>query len=335
MKKIILFVLICSITLTSCELNIKEKKGAMNLVVVALDYENTNVASLYGTLNDGVEIEKALRTNASKTNKEFHSYKFYQKGFDNDRETVENESYPSVSNILSAFDQLSISSQENDITIFYFSGHGAKEDGSILCGTTDYLKGETLIDLNTINPDYLIKPIVIKEKMSKIKGEKLIIVDACYSGFFYVDDNNTVDATQENRNILKTFFEDSNKITNDIFILCATESTNYSHEPSYLLNSHPHGYFSAALLEGLGWCYGEKGLINNTTVPSLIDEDDVQGILAKGLPPGAKGNVLSVDSLYTYIKENQNIPLLKVSEKRVHQHPRVTSGRKDLILFKY
>ncbi|MBK5200511.1 MAG: caspase family protein [Spirochaetaceae bacterium] len=334
---IIMFAFIYAISLIGCELSIKTKEGAMNLVVIALDYKNTNVSSLYGTLNDAKELEKAFRLNANKTNREFTSYQFYQEGFDNNKSIIENKNYPSVANILKACDDISINSQENDLTILYFSGHGMEEDGSILVGTTDYNEGKTLLDLNKINPDYLIKPIQIEEKLSKIKGNKLIIVDSCYSGFFYRDSGNTIDTTKLKKNIFETFFNKSKNIDQSIFVLCATEFDNYSHEPSYLLNSHPHGYFSAKLLEGLGWCYGEKGVITNKTVPSVIDQNDnIQGILSSGLPPASNNaKTLSVDNLYTYIKKHQNIPLVKIKEKRAHQHPKVNSGRKDLILFKY
>lgn len=339
MKRIIIILIACiyAISLIGCELSIKQNEGAMNLITVALDYKNTNIASLYGTLNDAKELEKALRFNANKTNKKFNSYKFFQEGFDNSKSTIENRNYPSVTNILKAFDNISINSQENDITIFYFSGHGMQNDGSILTGTTDYNEGKTLLDLNKINPNYLIKPIQIKEKLSRIKGKKLIIVDSCYSGFFYTESGNTVDTSKVKKSIFKTFFNKSIRRDQSIFILCATEFNNYSHEPSYLLNSHPHGYFSAKLLEGLGWSYGEKGVITNKTVPAVIDPtDNIQGILSVGLPPASNNsNTLSVDDLYIYIKEHQDIPLVKIKEKRVHQHPKVNSGRKDLVLFKY
>lgn len=338
--QIFLIVVLTTFSLISCELNIKSKKGSINLVCVALDYRNTNVSVLYGTLNDAKEIEKAFRLNSIKANKKFTSYKFFQEGFANDKNTVEDENYPSVLNILNTLDRISLNSNENDITIFYFSGHGLKEDGSILVGTTDYREGKTLLDLNKINKDYLIKPIQIKEKLSKIKGNKLIIVDSCFSGFFYDDSSDTLDTVNKanlNENLFEKFFSQSNTIDQSMFVLCATEYNNYSHEPSNLLNSHTHGYFSAKLLEGMGWCYGDKGVITNKTVTNVVDPiDNVQGILAEGFPPASNNlNTLSVDNLYTYIKKHQNIPLVKIKEKRVHQHPKVNSGRKDLILFQY
>jgi hypothetical protein len=338
MRKLLLIILgiIC---LCSCELQQKLPQGKIYYVGVALDYQNTNVNSLYGTLNDGKELEKALTENAYKCEREFQSYSFYQQGFSHSKETINDKSYPSVEHIFDTFEEISKSSNENDITIFYFSGHGTVDDGSILCGTTNTNSGKTLFDINQIDHDYLIKPVELKQKLSNIKGKKLIIIDACYSGYFKENYLNTVDITLEEDSFFKCYeklFETSINVDKSIYLLCATEYNNYSHEPSYLLYSHPHGYFTKALLEGLGWCYGDKGTITHKSVPSLVDEDGVQGRLAEGNPPACgTSNILCLDNLYGYIKRHQEIPLIKEENIRSHQHPGITGGRQNLQLFKY
>lgn len=338
MKKIclLLFGVIC---LCSCELQQNTPKGKIYYVGVALDYQNTNVNSLYGTLNDGKELEKALKSNAIKCNRNLQSFPLYQQGFSHSNETLEMDSYPSVEHIFAVFDDISKEANDNDITIFYFSGHGAKEDGSILCGTTNSLTGKTLLDLNKVEDDYLIKPVELKQKLNKINGKKLIIIDACYSGFFRDNLLNTVDITKENPTFFQCydkFFSSPINEDKSIYILCATEYNNYSHEPSYMLYSHTHGYFSKALLEGIGWCYGEKGVITYKEVPYLVDNNDVQGVLAGGNPPACgNSNQLSVDDLYNYIKKHQEISLTNKENIRSHQHPCVTGGRQDLQLFDY
>lgn len=338
MKRICLL-LLGVLCLCSCELQQNIPKGKIYFVGVALDYKNTNVNSLYGTLNDGKELEKALLSNAKKCNRNFQSYPLYQQGFSHNKETLNLKSYPSVEHIFEAFDDISKKANDNDITIFYFSGHGAKEDGSILCGTTNYITGRTLLDLNKLNDDYLIKPIELKQKLNKIDGKKLIIIDACYSGFFRDDLINTVDITKGKATFSQCydkFFKTPINEDKSIYSLCATEYNNYSHEPSYMIYPHTHGYFSKALLEGIGWCYGEKGVITYKNVPYLVDNNDVQGVLARGNPPACgNSNHLSVDDLYNYIKRHQEIPLSIEMDRRSHQHPCVTGGRQDLLLFNY
>jgi len=341
MKKTSLFLsLLFLLILSSCELKQKLPETRIFYVGVALDYKNTNVNSLHGTLNDGYEMEKAFNKNAQKCNEKFFNYSLYQEGFDHDEDTISSPNYPSKLNILSAFDDISNKAEITDITIFYFSGHGSKDDGALLCGTTDSIGGKSMTDINVIDDSYLLSPIEIKHKMSKIKGKKLIIVDSCYSGNFYSDSDDTVDISENDdyyQSSFEKFFGDCEASSDkDIFILCATENDNFSHEPSSLLHSHPHGYFTRALLEGIGWNYGEYGTVTNKTEESVVADDGIQGKLCHGNPPACySSNSLSIDNLYRYIKENQNIPLKITDGQRSHQHPRVTSGRKDLILFQY
>lgn len=338
MKKIFT-ILISVLCLCSCEIQQKLPESKIYYVGVALDYQNTNVNSLFGTLNDGKELEKALTLNAIKCKKSIKSYPLYQEGFSHSEETIEEKFYPSVQHIFNAFDDISNQATNNDITIFYFSGHGSKDDGSILCGTTNPKTGRTLLDINTVDNNYLIKPVEIKQKLNKIKGKKLIIIDACYSGFFRGELVNSLDNTKNKIPISQCYeklFETPINEDRSIFILCATEYNNYSHEPSYMLYSHPHGYFSKALLEGLGWCYGTKGIVTNKNVPSLVDQNNVQGLLSAGNPPACgTSNHLSVDSLYNYIKWHQEIPISKKNNERSHQQPCVTGGRQDLLLFNF
>jgi len=95
-----------------------------------------------------------------------------------------------------------------------------------------------------------------------------------------------------------------------------------------------HGFFTKALLEGLGWCDdGIKGYLSNFVDPNLDTEDGIQGDLAPGLPPAAKNNILSVDSLLSYIKDNQEIALKSIYYQS--QYPQVLGDRYDLILFEF
>lgn len=338
MKKLFLFVLVVFL-FSGCELQQHIPEGKIYYVGVALDYKNTNVNSLYGTLNDAKELEKAMRLNALKVNRNFQSFSLFQEGFSHSKATINDKYYPSVDNINSVLNEIATTSNDNDITIFYFSGHGEKTEGSILCGTTNTITGRTLIDLNIIDQNYLIKPIELKQKLSLIKGKKLIIIDSCHSGFFKEKSIYTIDKTTEEYSFsdcYKKLFDDCENSDKSIYLLCATESDNYSHEPSYLLYSHPHGYFTKALLEGLGWNYGTKGTVTHKTDPTIVDNKGVQGLLAEGVPPACgTSKTLSLDQLYKYIKWHQEIPLFDQDGISSYQHPGLTGERSNLILFTY
>jgi len=95
-----------------------------------------------------------------------------------------------------------------------------------------------------------------------------------------------------------------------------------------------HGFFTKALLEGLGWDDGIKGNLSDSVDEDYIDiEDRIQGELAQGLPPANKNNILSVDSLVSYIKENQEIALNSMYSES--QYPQVLGDRYDLVLFEF
>jgi len=79
-----------------------------------------------------------------------------------------------------------------------------------------------------------------------------------------------------------------------------------------------HGVFTSALLEGLGW-------------------DQETSTITTGDPPAAKDGLLSVDSLYKYIKKHQDYPVrwsIFTMDKPI-QHPMVTGGAMDMLLFRY
>jgi hypothetical protein len=81
---------------------------------------------------------------------------------------------------------------------------------------------------------------------------------------------------------------------------------------------HNHGVFTSALLAALGW--------NHTTKK-----------IANGAPPAAQNELLSIDSLYKYIKKHQAFPvrwsLFTIGENV--QHPMITGGAMDMVLFSY
>lgn len=81
-----------------------------------------------------------------------------------------------VDNIHKQIDYLASGSTEHDITLFYFSGHGIKRDNKYYL-TPSGLQQMEDIDHLGIESEQLIM------HLKQIKGLKIIVVDACYSGF--------------------------------------------------------------------------------------------------------------------------------------------------------
>lgn len=328
-----------SLIFISCELISPVPKGTIYFISIALDYQNTNVNKLYGTINDGREIEKAFRKNSEKTNTNFKSYCFYQIGKDHSHNIINNPLYPTKKHIYEKIKEISKKAKKNDTLIISYSGHGFDKDGSLLLATEDEIRGETIKIDNKISESQFLSPNQLLRSLENLKCKKVLLIDSCFSGFFKTESSNTLDISKAKSNIQKAFekyFSNSEKRNDEIFILCATEKDNYSHEPSSYFYSHPHGYFSKALLEGLGWSYGEKAHLSNFEIEELIDTDGVQGKLSKGLPPASNGEkTLSLDQLYSFIKRNQEIPTTKQTKIYSHQFPQINQGRKDLVLFSY
>lgn len=88
-------------------------------------------------------------------------------------EDTEEEIFKSINDVASE-------SNDETKTVFYFSGHGANLE--------DY--GQVII-VNSSNPTYDkfgITPNCLFNKLAKVKGKKAIIIDACYSGRFTLEE---------------------------------------------------------------------------------------------------------------------------------------------------
>lgn len=76
-----------------------------------------------------------------------------------------------INNINSSINWLSENADENDVSIFYYSGHGSRD-----------LNNEYLFVY-----DGVISDVEIDEKLDNINGRVIVILDSCYSGGFVED----------------------------------------------------------------------------------------------------------------------------------------------------
>lgn len=319
MRKLIPLLLSLLLLLSSCELFYDEPElGDVYAIMVGLDYKNNSQKDLYGTINDVNELDIVLNSIAQRMDTSYFGYKFLQIGASFTSTTTHIigsdsvNAYPSLSNLKQSIEALENITQKDDLILFTYSGHG-NDDGAIALGATSY-SDEALSPVQEIL-DYFVD--------NDIKGRKLIILDTCFSGLSLPDNpgsSNTVLGSSIDEWYAKYWDKTSYDLT-DLFVLTASGNTE-SYEDN-IMDDHWHGLFTKGLLKALGWSHPHP------------DPDTLQ------IPPAAKGLVLTVDSLYSYILDfieehpdfNPQWNILKLNETT--QHPLVSGGALDMVLFRF
>lgn len=319
MRKLILFMLSLILILSSCELFMDEPEmGDVYAIIVGLDYKNNaDQKNLKGTLNDVDELHIVFGKMAEISNSDYFGYTFKQEGVpytsavNHSIGTNNVNSYPSIANIEHAINALINVTDDNDLVLFSYSGHGG-EDGSIALAKT-----------SASDESYFYQPQNILDLFTNVKGRKLIILDTCFSGLSLPDNpgsSNTVLGSSIDDWYAKYWDKTSYDLP-DLFVLTASGPTE-SYEDNFM-DDHWHGLFTKGLLKALGWSHPHP------------DPDALQ------IPPAAKGSVLTVDSLYGYILDfieehpdfNPQWNILKLNETT--QHPLVSGGAMDMVLFRF
>lgn len=306
---LLLVALLLFFLLSSCELFSQEPPvGTLYFINVGLDYENNldpKISKLTGPINDAKEISYALQNLASSTSRPSQGYLMIQEGSDSN---ILDPLYPTKENIEAKLAALAAITHEEDLTILTYSGHGEKETGKLL------------LAINSSNVAELLSSEELLSWMAQIKGKKLLILDSCFSGMF-VPENPSSTNTILNSSIKRffdTYYSSSQYKKPDLFVLTASTHTD-SYEKKF--NTHYHGIFTYALLEGLGWKHH-----NNT--PAL------QGSFIP--PPAARSGIITIDTLFQYVLKNQDIAsrLSFFPPALQYQHSMTTGGPLSLVLFK-
>ena len=137
----------------------------------------------------------------------------------------------------------------DDISYFYFSGHGLSDEGiSYLC-PTDVPYYSSLGDFISVND--------LESALSAIPGTKVVFLDSCHSGGFIGKEINQGDIA----GYLKSFNDDviniflTRDLTNSQYqVLTACHSTQYSFE-IIPIGYDPYGVFTDILCQGCGYDY--------------------------------------------------------------------------------
>lgn len=201
--------------------------------------------------------------------------------------------------ILDGIDSTFSGAEDNDVSYFYFAGHGYLDPGtqiSYLCPTDDPI---TILDL-----DALISVNELENRLSAIPGTKVIILDTCHSGGFIGKGKGEITISKEelisfNDEIINVFSQAQSKgllTTNQYKVLTSCHDYQSS---TYLVPVvpgafEPFGIFTMALCVGCGY--------DSFTSPYPADNNE--------------NNKVTLQEAYLYIEST-----LESYEQDVQVHP--------------
>ena len=300
---------------SSCELFLQEPSGSIHAIYVALNYHGTDVNHLEGTLNDAKELNQSLANLSSRHHRPYTAYSYLQEGGNSSSEYDDPSTFgslPTKENVLNQISALASVLSENDLTIFNYSGHGIK-GGSFVLASPDALDSNIYDTNKKLKTDALLSVTELLAALSELPGKKLLILDSCYCGSFVQESGSSLSLIERGTfldDAFDTYFS-SEHYSPSLSVLAATTSNNTSREmPSTV--AHIHGYFTAALLDGLGWDHDTNSLCERS--------------------PAMEKGELTTDSLFAYILDNTDYT---INGKYIlhYQHPTISGGAYALRLF--
>ncbi len=315
MKKLLrpVFLVLIIALLCSCELAYKApEKGKLRVFIYANDYKyGYGVKPLNKTINDGVQTGLCLTALAEKTGTDYEVYYFLGKDAENKRGAIPVSDKVTVSNdvtldaFVSKVDEVSGQVRDGDMTVFYFSCHGSRNNKNTLPYGTDTAADSFIVFNNAANNDFEFSAVkYMKDKISSLSGTKVVFADFCHSGAFVQADYVSVNYGEYSGMTPVQLLGHGADIDVDPSFFCLSAARYY--QESY--ESSQHGYFTKALLGGLGW-------------------DEENGCLTAS-PVLDRGAIRLLD-LAAYVRENDN-------EGAGHtQTPMFSGGSSDLVLFSF
>lgn len=283
-------------------------RGKVYHLGIGLSYEGTDVRVLKGTLNDAKEQQKAF--NAIYADSSFTSVMLLQEGLvlpdgsiGYDKAT--NPSLPTKERVISSLTSLVEDMNQEDLLVITYSGHGHTDGSWVLAPSPE--DGRIFTNQGCLDERLLLSVGELSALLEETSGNVLLLIDSCYAGAFVSESETSLSLISDTPDFLQalyaTYFGELGR-RSPLFVLAATTKDNTSKEPQY--GSPIHGYFTQALLEGLGW-------------------DTQHQVLNK------PQRILDLDELYEYICEHQRIPTEGENPMR-YQHPTITGGAYSLLL---
>ncbi|MDC7237771.1 MAG: caspase family protein [Sphaerochaetaceae bacterium] len=222
----------------------------------------------------------------------------YDGNFDKSEYNLTSE-YSTFGNEITSIDNLS----ENDILIFYYSGHGDQTNDGDLRLPED--KDEQVRESIPLS--------FLSENLNSLNCTVLTVLDSCGSGSFIEKSNYSVNTITTSfvdtiPELYETFFtsSDDNSSTSDLYAMVSTRAGELSFDTSSLDVNHPNSIFSYYFLRALGY---------------ENDSESEIGYVNENIPSLSKDRI-SIDSIYDYIIDNIS-----------REEPLINGGRNSLVLF--
>lgn len=232
--------LLSLILLVSCS-DFSSRGSAVYMVSVANRYSGQNTLS--ATLKDQSAMVSQVALLSEKAGNSYYEYTFTESGGEL---MLDGEGY-SASGVLDFLS--SLEAGEDDLVIFYYSGHGGEEDEN---GLGAVLYFDPVITNDQVYTDELI------ETLSAIGGKKLLILDCCYSGeavtgnslsrvlSFSTSGDYLIYSGESVLDSIKAAFTQGSGGNGDIWVMAACQAGQLSYE-------YGHGFFTYGVLSALGY----------------------------------------------------------------------------------
>jgi len=215
--------------------------GKAWVVTVGIDYANTYVATLNGTVRDSIEVGHCFSELYGYSGVPSEVVKMISSGPSPDEK---NPLYPTAQNIINTLE--GINASEQDLIVFFFSGHGLSRAGdSFIACAKDGEKAYTELWMTELFD-------VLSEK----KCPCVAIIDSCFSGYLALNGDPDTDFSQAFENIFKK------RSFSNVSVICSCNPEEKSSETSIVTEDgsiERHGIFTLKLLEVLGWEHSATG----------------------------------------------------------------------------
>lgn len=243
-----LFVLIFfAVMFTSCNLSelSSVNEECVYIVSVGIDYTNSKVSDLHGTVADASEVALCLSDIYTTHNIENKTNLMIQDALHSDEE---DSLYPSNENILRELE--SINADRNDLVVFYFSGHGEKDENGVFLAGAKHQDGE-------------FSKVYVSNLCSILESKGcacLMILDCCYAG-------NAANYSMPDRllsDAFKTMFSKQEPDNRVAIIASCSEDCNslVSSVTTQEGLFENHSLFTSCFLKSLGWVHTNSTVRN-------------------------------------------------------------------------
>ena len=295
------------IILSSCELAMDApKQGKVHILVYGNDYGYDPPNHLNATVNDAVQVGRALSKLSEKARLDYDATFIF--GSDSSLESTIDTPHVYIDDItdvslLNELAAVAASAKPEDLTFVYFSGHGSSSyKGKMVKYGTDTASASTFWAKASsgTNPNASIAVSTLIGLIEAIPGAKVVFSDFCYSGAFVQADYVSVTGFEYTSMDATELFRCRSQISesSSTFYLSAARYNEESHE------SGNHGHFTKALLGALGW-------------------DEYSGNLYTG--GAVKNGQITFSDVAIYATRND----------KDRQTPMYSGGSNDLVLFSF